>query len=288
MDPESQNAISRGGKLTKIAGWFLVVVGATIFLVSSVTAINWYAKKHNYEQQYVDGPTRALSYRLDGHTINITKLLDTAGEDVSLELPEDQTAVVYCEKSNPASCIYFDMDNAMDENALNPSIGLYMSFMAVALGLYVVLTIKYADKDHASPRKPLFALFLVLFLAGISVVIYQVYLTVEHSVLKSQNNTTTARIYSSIYNASSSKNNMYKPVADYYVNGVRYVYVKDLYTEGSLAEDRHKTFELYYDKDNPRRVSEKEKPINLVMTFIGVAFIVLGAMGLFKKETAKR
>jgi len=270
------------GKVAKIFGWFFLIAGIMVFLVNGISAISWNMNKGNYEKQYVTSSVGDLNYELKGETIYIEKLFNTDNEEITLKLPDKQTAIVYCEKSNPSNCIYFNMDNTIDQSTLNPIISLFISLFLIAMGLYFVLTKKYADQKKVSTN-PLFTFFLFLFLMGTGCIIYQIYSTINYLSLKSQNNVTTATIYSEIYNKGAD-NDVYKPVASYYVNGEKYIYVKDLYIKGSLQENENKTFELYYDKSNPNKVSEKKTPIDIKILLIGVGFTIFGSIGLFRKK----
>jgi hypothetical protein len=270
------------GKVAKVFGWLFIGLGIYIILSSIFPIINWNLKKGNYDKQYIATSDDSLIYEFDGETIYIDNLYNTDGEKIVLELPDKQTGIAYCEKNNPKNCIYFDLNNSFDDGTLNPAMPVFASLFLLSIGLYFILTLKLQDKEEES-LKPLIALFLSLFLLGVSALTYQAYLAVNYLSLKSQNNVTTATIYSEIFKYSGT-NRTYKPVASYYIDGEKYIYVKDFYIKGSLEENESKTFELYYDSNDFNKVSEKKNPINITLLLVGIGCTLPGSLGLFRKN----
>ena len=80
---------------------------------------------------------------------------------------------------------------------------------------------------------------------------------------------TNATIYSEIYNPGGDPSS-YRPVAYYYVDGRKYVFVEDRYIEGNLEDSYGNNVELYYDPADPSRVAKVNGAVSLPLIIIGV------------------
>lgn len=93
---------------------------------------------------------------------------------------------------------------------------------------------------------------------GLGLISWQLNNAINYFNLKNNSSVTTATIYSEIYNLGANNDN-YKPVSYYYVANQKYVYVSDQYVDGKLNDNLGRTFELYYNKNNPNEVAKKRK-----------------------------
>lgn len=66
----------------------------------------------------------------------------------------------------------------------------------------------------------------------------------------------------------------YKPVAYYYVDGNKYIYVNNDYEKGTLEANLGNTFEVYYDEQNPSKAVKKDNPINILVLVVGMGLVI--------------
>jgi len=272
-------------KLAKIFGWIFLVSGVLGFIISLATYLDWKSKEDNYNKQYVYSSNGDLYYEMNNDKIYIDKIYNTNDEIIELEVPEQKTVIMYCSNKNINECIYFDMNNSFDTGMLNPFLSFLATLFLIALGIFFVnktRTKRDSQNNEKTSLSSIYMLYVFLLVLGTSLLIWQIYNAVNYFNLKNDNNITTATIYSEIYNIGGSKNS-YKPVSYYYVDNQKYVYVNDSYIEGKLEDNLGKTFELYYNKNNPGEVSEKENPVNFLLVIIGIGFIAFSLPFVFIK-----
>lgn len=270
-------------KFFKVLGWFFLIAGIFVFITHMIPFASWNSKKSNYSKEYVYSEFGTLYYEANGKKIYVQNIYNTYNEKITLDIPNNEIIVMYINKDNINEGIYFDLDNTTDQSMLDPTLSISASLFLVVMGLYFILTCK-ETKENESTTNPLFPFFVYLFLLGIGVVVFQSYNAINYINLKSQNNIATATIYSEIYNKGAEKREYHKPVAYYYVDGKKYIYVNDTYEEGTLDDKLGDTFELYYAKSNPNKVAKKEKPINILILIIGIGFAVFSFPFVFLKS----
>lgn len=271
----------RKSKSFKIVGWILLIIGVLVFITHIIPFINWNAKKSNYTLEYVYSELGTLYYEVDNERVYIQNIYNTNNEKITLNIPNSETVIMYIDKNNINDGIYFDLDNTLDRSMLNPTIVIFVTLFLIAGGLTSILTYKEANgKEHKV--QSMFPVFIFLIILGIGLVSSQVYNAINYSSLKGKNNVTVATIYSEMYNKGQPSNkykfggyDSYKPVAYYFVDGNKYIYVNNDYEKGILSDNLGNTFELYYDEQNPNEAVKKENPINILVLVVGIGLIVL-------------
>lgn len=263
-------------RISKIIGWTFLAAGILNFVSLIPDHIIWKLKEDNYNKQYVYSSGGDLYYEVNNKKIYIEKIYDTSNEIIELEVPDKNTVLMYCFKNNIKECVYIDMNNSLDDALIHPLFYIWMCLVLIWLGLLYVneIEIKRPNKKKVGLFFPSVYVFcLCLFLAGVGLFMCQISNAVDYFSLKNDNYVTTATIYSKIYNISGTKY-VYKPVSYYYVDNKKYIYINDSYLDGELENDYGKTFDLYYNKDNPSKVSKKEKPVNFFVMIIGIGLII--------------
>ncbi|MDD3452795.1 MAG: hypothetical protein PHN42_00760 [Bacilli bacterium] len=281
-----QEKVSSGGNKVKIFGFIFLLVGVFILFTICFSSLNWNMKKSNYEKQYISTNNKLLTYEKENQIIYIEKIYNIYNEQISLSLPSNKTAISYCEKNDPTKCIYFDMNNSMEQAILDPIKYIFVSIFLISIGVFFISTVKHKNNPNTT-LNPIFLFSLILFLIGIAIFMYQINLAIKFLNLKSQNNVVDAKIYSEIYNISRN-NNMYKPVAEYYVNNQKYIYVSSLYISGTLYKDMNKSIKLYYDIDNPSNALENKNPIDIPLFIISLFFIIITFPVIFMKKQLEK
>lgn len=269
-------------KFFKILGWLFLIIGILGFINDMFSFASWNSKKSNYIKEYVYSEFGTLYYESNGKKVYIQNIYNPDNEKITIDIPNNEIVVMFINKENINEGIYFDLNNAVDQSILNPMISILIPMFMIAMGLYFVLTSKEA-KQNKYTTNPLFLFFVFLFLLGSGLIAFQIYDAVNYFNLKSQNNIATATIYSQIYNKGTGENT-YKSVAYYYVDGEKYIYVSDIYEEGTLADKLGDTFELYYEKSNPNKVSKKENPIDIQILMIGIGLALFSFPFVFLKQ----
>ena len=269
-------------KFYKILGWIFLTVGILSFITSTITLIDWNLKRSNYTEEYVYSEFGTLYYETNGKRIYVQDIYNTDNEKITLDIPNNKTIVMYINKDNINEGVYFDLDNKLDISILNPIIGILIPFFLVVMGAFFILTNKEA-KENKYTLRPLYLFYVFLLIVGIGEIAFESNNIINHISIEKQNNTATATIYSEIYN-NGKANNMYKPVAYYYVDGEKYIYVSDIYEKGTLDDKIGDTFELYYEKSNPNKVVKKENYVNIPILIIGICFVVFSFPFVFLKR----
>ncbi len=197
-------------------GCFFLITGILVAIVNIFSVVSWNSKKINYTKEYVYSEYGTLYYESNGEKIYIENVYNTDDEKITIDIPNNQTIIMYINKENINEGIYFDLDNTIEQSMINPAYLLIPLFIC-AMGLYFVISYKEV-KENKNTTNPLFLFFIDLFLVGSILIISQVYKGANYFKLKSHNNVTTATVYSQIYN-KSGRGKSYKFVADYYVDG---------------------------------------------------------------------
>lgn len=290
--------IVENSKVAKFLGWFFLIASILVFFTTVGSYLGWKSKESGYMKEYVYSDSGLLVYELNEERIAVEKVFNTNGELIDLAIPNKKTAIMYCSKNNPSECIYFDANNSIDQNMLNPTMGIIVTLFLAASARFLIpkkhfnkKLKKDVEKDEyvvETTLKSIHLFFVFLFVVGIVFTIWQVYNAVNYFNLKNNNYVTVATIYSEIYNVGAKKG-LYKSVSYYYVDNHKYVYVSDQYEEDNLSDNLGQTFELYYNKNNPSKVSKKKNPINLVVLIIGISFVsVTFPFVFFQKKMSKK
>jgi len=282
-----KNKNNKEKSFLKIFGWIFLIAGILVFVTTLSTYLNWKSKENNYTKQYVYSSEDNLYYDVNNNKILVKKIYNTSDEIIELNLPKQTTAIMYCLKNNINECIYFDMDSTTDQGMLNPFMSIVISLFLTSMGLFFIINEKNKNKDKITSLSNVFVFFVCLFVFGIGLFVWQIYNMINYYNLKNDHNITTATIYSEIYNIGGS-NDLYKPVSYYYVDNQKYIYVNDSYINGNLEDNIGKTFDLYYDKNNPNKVSKKENPVNFLMLIVGIAVMAISFPTVFMKKKIEK
>ena len=276
MNYDELNKSVGKSKVAKIFGWILLITGISEFIVFTPTYINWKSKEKSYNKEYVYSDYGNLYYEDGNDKISVEKIYDIYDEVIELNVPDKETAVMYCSRENKQECIYFDLNNSINQGILNPIFWILLMLCFIANGIFFT-TNKRVKKDANGEEKTslssIYMLYVFIFSLGLVFLLPQVFNAVNYLKLKNDSNITTATIYSEIYNLGTDSN-LYKPVSYYYVDNQKYIYINDLYIEGNLDNTIGTTFELYYNKNNPSEVSKKGNPVNLFLMITGICFII--------------
>lgn len=290
MDYNEINKSVGKSKVAKIFGWIFLVAGILVCITTLSTYIGWKLKENNYNKQYVYSSYGNLYYENNNDKTYVETIYDTNNEVIDLDIPNEKTVIMYCSKKNTSECIYFNMNNSLDQGMLNPFMSIIVTLFLIVIGLFFVINTRVQKDDKEEEKSSLSSIYMFyvfLFVFGASVLIWQIYNAVNYFKLKNNLNVTTATIYSEIYNIGA-ENDLYKPVSYYYVDNQKYIYVNDSYIDGSLEENIGTTFELYYNKNNPSEVSKKESPVNILMIIIGIGFVAFSTPFVFFKNKMEK
>lgn len=290
MDYNEINKSVGKSKVAKIFGWIFLVAGILVCITTLSTYIGWKLKENNYNKQYVYSSYGNLYYENNNDKTYVETIYDTNNEVIDLDIPNEKTVIMYCSKKNTSECIYFNMNNSLDQGMLNPFMSIIVTLFLIVIGLFFVINTRVQKDDKEEEKSSLSSIYMFyvfLFVFGASVLIWQIYNAVNYFKLKNNLNVTTATIYSEIYNIGA-ENDLYKPVSYYYVDNQKYIYVNDSYIDGSLEENIGTTFELYYNKNNPSEVSKKESPVNILMLIIGIGFVAFSIPFVFFKNKMEK
>lgn len=119
-------------------------------------------------------------------------------------------------------------------------------------------------------------------------IVYSVTNIINYYSIKKDNNIVNATIYSDIYETGIS-NEKYKAVSYYYVDGTKYVYVDETYKNGNINDVLGTTQKLYYDSNNPEKVSSKINFVTFIFLIIGIFITIISFLAVFfKNKMAER
>ena len=268
-------------KSFKIVGWILIIIGVLVFITNIIPFINLNTKKSNYTLEYVYNDSGTLYYELGNERIYIQNIYNMDNEKITPYIPNNETIMMYIDKNNINEGIYFDLNNTIDKSVLNPALTIFTTLFFISAGLTCILTFEEANgrKHKISSLIPIFIFLIIL---GVGFIGSQVDDSITYFNLKGKNNVTIATIYSEMYNNGQASNKYefggyesYKPVAYYYVDGNKYIYVNNDYEKGTLEDNLGNTFEVYYDEQNPSKAVKKENPTNILVLIVGIGLVVL-------------
>lgn len=268
-------------KSFKIVGWILIIIGVLVFITNIIPFINLNTKKSNYTLEYVYNDSGTLYYELGNERIYIQNIYNMDNEKITPYIPNNETIMMYIDKNNINEGIYFDLNNTIDKSVLNPALTIFTTLFFISAGLTCILTFEEANgRKHKIPS--LIPIFIFLIILGVGFIGSQVDDSITYFNLKGKNNVTIATIYSEMYNNGQASNKYefggyesYKPVAYYYVDGNKYIYVNNDYEKGTLEDNLGNTFEVYYDEQNPSKAVKKENPTNILVLIVGIGLVVL-------------
>lgn len=278
-------------KTIKIIGWIVITIALLVLIVNLTSYIGWKVKSNKYSEQYVYSDEGILYYEKDNQRVYIEKIYNTNDEVIELNIPNEKSILMYCNNNIPSEGIYFDMNNTIDTSMLHPLQPCLISLVIMAIGVPLV-----TSKQKVFSK--LYLAYVFLFAMGTVFTMWQVINGINNVNLKKQENIATATIYSELYNIgtnssggvygslerSSGNSDRYKPISYYYVNNQKYIYVNDYYEKGTLEENKGKTFDIYYDKENPNKASKKEGAVNFLILIIGICLMVFAAPFVFFKN----
>lgn len=265
------NEIKEGngtGIVVKIFGYLFLILGIIMLIDTLTSYFSWTMKEKNYNKQYVYSDSGNLYYEMNDKQILVKKIYDTNEEIIELEIPNKKTVIMYCSKNNIDECIYFDVNNSVDQNMLEPFLGFFVTFILLFMGIISISN----NKIRA------YVTIVFLFVVGIMSIIEELCDGIKYYNLKDKNNTTVATIYSEIYDIEVG-DSTYLPISYYYIDNQKYIFVNDFYIEGTLENDLGKTFELYYNENDPNEVLKKENPIDWYTIGGGIFLIAISVVG---------
>ena len=223
------------GKMSKIVGWILLVFVFLEVIVIFSSFFEWKSKESEYTKQFVYSSSGNLYYEKDDEKIYVETIYNTDNELIELNIPDKETVIMYSSKENPQECIYFEMDNTLDQSILNPFVGMITPLFVFAVAFYLISNSKIF-------LSRIYFCYVFFFALGLGFSIWQSSNLINYLDLKNNNNIVEATIYSEIYTIIPD-NDVYKPVSYYYVDNQKYLYADDSYISGSLEENLGKTFE---------------------------------------------
>ena len=282
--------------VAKILGWCCIIGAIVVFIGTLISYFDWNSKKADYSREYVYSNYGNLYYEKDGINVYVEKIYNTDNEIISLNIPDKKTVIMYCHKNNNGECIYFDQNNTIDQSMENLYLPFVVILFLISIGVFLTAKKRFnksisengKEVENGTSISHLYLLCITLFVFGMGIIFSELLSLIKYFNIKANNNVTTATIYSEIYNVGVRENS-YKPVSYYYVDNHKYIYVDKYYVRGNINENMGKTFELYYNKDNPNDVSKKENPVNYLLLFIAICLSGLAfPFVFFKKKMEKR
>lgn len=268
-------------KFYKVSGWICLIIGIWIFITDFFPGVKWLTQRNNYTQVYAYSESGTLYYEKQNQRVDIQNIYNSSNEKITLNVPNGKMVMLYIDNNNIGDGIYFNPDNTTDQSIQKPILTVISTLFLVAVGLYFIITSKEAKEDKAT-TKPVFWIYIFLFTVGAMLIIVQVYSITNYLRLEKQNNITIATICSEIY-SSKERENRYRPVAEYYVNGNKYLYI-DNYKDGTLEAELGNTIELYYDEQEPNKTSQTKNPVDAMFWICGIALMLIATPGLFFRK----
>jgi len=279
------------GKTSLIIGWLFISMGILVLIGSIAFSLSWNIKKNNYNKEYVYNDNGTLYYEKDGNTVNVKKVFNSDNAVVSLNIPNKETAIMYCSKTNNSECLFFEPGNVIVQGSRTPIFGILGSLLLISFGLGFIprkFTIEEVDekgelkviKGEGSSIFSAYFFLVFISLLGLVGVVVSLQDAIRYTNLKKENNITVATVYSQLYDGDKINDND-APVAYYYVNDKKYTFVN----YSSKNVDLGKTFEIYYDKNNPQKAVKKGESLDVPLLFVGLAFFIIPLIFLpLKKE----
>ena len=123
----------------QIIGWIFLVIGIILFISTSISFFRWMSIQSDYQEVYASNESGSLSYELDGRDYLIKEVLDINGDSYQLNMPDGQTAIFYCQKSQLTTCRYGgNYEDSSVLNLQNPFTSFLVSFFILALAILVI------------------------------------------------------------------------------------------------------------------------------------------------------
>ena len=236
--------------------------------------MKWNEKKDNYFEQYVNSENGYFVYEKNGEEIYLKDIYNSNNEKIELDIPDNMTVLMYVNKDKVDEAIYFDLDDSYDYSVIYYGKFLFFPYLFIAFGLGVILALKDMKKDIIT-RKGVYLFFSFFIFTILALSYMQINKILTYRELKEQGNIVTATIYSELFTGDKSNKTRHTISAYYYVDGNKYIYVRDFSEEIDLNKEIGKTIELYYDEADPSRVIEKDKVINQELIILIIVFTVL-------------
>lgn len=224
---------------------------------------------------------------MDNEKVYVKDVYDTSDKSITLDIPDQKTVIMYCDKNTPTQCIYLDLNDTGDMFLLQPFLSFLIYFLMIAMGFFFIYHTTKGLHIKKDSFNDIYLVFIFFFLLGCFGVFFQVRNFFNYYELKKSGNVVDAHIYSEIY-SSGGKDYLYKPVSYFYVDHQKYIYVNDSYIKGSLEENYGKTFEIYYNKENPSDASLVKNPVNFYILLISLLFVVISFPFIFFKTKMEK
>lgn len=289
MSTISYNEINKSvgkSKAAKIFGVLFLLIGLLFSLLLFSTMMWKLTEEPNRNMEYVYNDNGMLYYENNGKRIYVDKTFNTINESIEVDIPNEMTVTMFCDKNNSNECVYIDLSNTLDSSILNPFFLFLINIFSYSMAIFLLKKKRFKKNKEGKEGTSLDSIYLFgvfLFGLGILTVGMQLNDAVTYFKLKQQeNNIVKAVIYSEIYN-DDKKNDYYKPVAYYYVDNIRYLYVPNTYLKGNLKDSLGTTIELYYDINDPSMAVSKNNPINKELLVLGLFLSVISIPLVFFK-----
>ena len=258
-----------------------IIIGCFLILCSIITlfqTITWQLRKKDYNKEYVYSDLGDLYYEKNNEKIYIERIYNTDGEELQLKVPNKKTIIMYCYKDKPTEGIYLGMNNTPDASLQYPIVNICVALFILAVAFFILL-----KKNEENPIHRYYLLYIFLLFIGIVMIVYSATNIINYYSIKNDNNIVNATIYSDIYE-TGIRNEKYKAVSYYYVDGIKYIYVDETYTNGNIGDVLGTTQKLYYDSNNPERVPSKINFVTILFLIIGIFMAIISFPIVFLKN----
>ena len=262
-------------KRKEIIGWIFVVCGLIILYSTLSSYFSWQKVKKQYIKVYSYSDSEKLYYEKGEDLIEVNKIYDTYNEVINLKIPNEKSVEMYCNKQKNNECIYINQDNSIDTSKDNPVSGILVSLLFFALAFTLLYKKIFNKSEEEKTIYQYYLFYLFIFLLGIYLFGTEINKELKYKKVKKENNLIMATIDSELYNPHQEEN-LYKPIAYYYVDDKKYIFVNDFYINGTLEKDMGQKIELYYNKENPNEVYRSDRNTNYLLSIAGLVLIILG------------
>ncbi len=263
-----------------------IIIGCFLILCSIITlfqTITWQLQKKDYNKEYIYSDFGNLYYEKNNEKIYIEQIYNTYGEELQLNVPNKKTIIMYCYKDKPTEGIYLGMNNTPDARLQYPIVNICVALFILAVAFFIL-----SKKNKENLIYRYYLLYIFSLFIGIVMIVYSVTNIINYYSIKKDNNIVNATIYSDIYETGIS-NEKYKAVSYYYVDGTKYVYVDETYKNGNINDVLGTTQKLYYDSNNPEKVSSKINFVTFIFLIIGIFITIISFLAVFfKNKMAER
>lgn len=262
---------------------YIILFFLILSLLSNLSML-FSLNQNTYTKQYAYSDLGVLYYEKNNQKIYIDN------ESNLLDVPYGKTIEVYCNNDNLKECVYIEKIHETD-------FWIYIQIVfiiLISIYLYKIKTkkVKFVEEENKeqaieiSSRILLNFIYGLMIALGMSLVLSQIKNSYNYFTFE-KNNIVEATIYSEIY-MNSENQTKYKPVAYYYVNNIKYVYVSDKFENGSLEENLNKKIKLYYDDNDPSQAIKTKSSFEFKILFVGVVMLIVGFQFLLFKEKSEK